>query len=538
MYELLHMQLWRKGKCRLQDGINVTIDGVEYGAIKEYDIKSSSKKPYNRYTHDYGLNQLFVGGNPYKHYDAQDLPDLDGDHGIHHDDCKIVLKNNFRFSFALLGNKNRGKDELLDDIPLSIPMPGWQWGTAYNQTQGWTAFYKIRMYDGWGEKLIDNVEQIDITDENNETKRYAHIFYTNGNDGYIEMQKVEYGIINPSTIMPVLEYKEKLNSAIATVNYRVGSHQSQKEVETYEGYVPIPMYIEKFGEPLHILENIQMSTSNIWGMTAGRVYVFPRGITFFLSPSKMRDDTDQEYNIHPISYPGADEEISEEILDETFGSGGNRYFLPLVNKQTGRTLASKIVFIDYWDSIFELYVHEDTEWYKIVIAMIVIVVAAIITYFFPPFGIAAKSAIAAVLAMGVFIGGIGALSGNKWLQAIGMVMTLGASIYGGAQSVAIQGAMEAGKGVLTQAAMQEAARVGIMQMLQYAFAEMPLEMFLQIFSLYNTLSAPTPEMPSQQRQNEESNRPQVQFMISANEQIDEVMMISKAHDDVMNMVKI
>ena len=105
------------------------------------------------------------------------------------------------------------------------------------------------------------------------------------------------------------------------------------------------------------------------------------------------------------------------------------------------------------------------------------------------------------------------------------------------ESVAIQSAMEAGKGVLTQAAMQEAARVSIMQMLQYAFTQMPIETFLQIFALYNALNKPSPETPNTQK-NTENEHPQVQFMQSASEQIDEVLNVSRAHEDVVSMVKI
>lgn len=115
MYELLHKQVWRKTRLRWpNDGPNynhsrvpvytipglTTFNGRPVAFIKHWDIKSESKEPYaydeiSKADHpNFGLNQLFVGGDPfevYKHPDSGS-DDPGDDDGIYHDDCYITPK--------------------------------------------------------------------------------------------------------------------------------------------------------------------------------------------------------------------------------------------------------------------------------------------------------------------------------------------------------------------------------------------------------------------------------------------------------------
>lgn len=120
MYELLHKQLWRKGRVETIP-YTLTINGRPAKAIKKWDIKSPSTNPYS-YTdsYDLGLNQLFMGQSPYATYEG------DPKDGIYHDDCYITPK-------------------MIDT--QSYDMPGW-----YIEGNGHWA-----KYDGFGATLVNGV---------------------------------------------------------------------------------------------------------------------------------------------------------------------------------------------------------------------------------------------------------------------------------------------------------------------------------------------------------------------------------------------
>ncbi|WP_086289380.1 hypothetical protein [Campylobacter devanensis] len=86
LVELLHIQLMRKGKHRYYGLYNHPVYGQVY-SIYKYDIKSGSSAPYNYHSpYDLGLNQFFVGQNPYAWYQG----DPGSSSGIYHDTCEIV----------------------------------------------------------------------------------------------------------------------------------------------------------------------------------------------------------------------------------------------------------------------------------------------------------------------------------------------------------------------------------------------------------------------------------------------------------------
>ena len=86
MYELLHKQLYRKGRISYA-GDPFILNNKEVRAIKLWNIKSPSKNAYDRTSYNnLGLNQFFMGQSPYDVYDG-DLGD-----GIYHDDCYITYK--------------------------------------------------------------------------------------------------------------------------------------------------------------------------------------------------------------------------------------------------------------------------------------------------------------------------------------------------------------------------------------------------------------------------------------------------------------
>ncbi|EOH4758720.1 hypothetical protein ACLRCI_001945, partial [Campylobacter coli] len=87
--ELLHKQLVRKSRSQIQN-INHPLFKNSY-IVKKYNIKSSSTAPYNKENYnDLGLNQFFVGQDPYKPYKG----DPSSKNGIYHDICEIRTNYN------------------------------------------------------------------------------------------------------------------------------------------------------------------------------------------------------------------------------------------------------------------------------------------------------------------------------------------------------------------------------------------------------------------------------------------------------------
>ncbi|WP_096027424.1 hypothetical protein [Campylobacter lanienae] len=84
--ELLHIQLMRKGRDRGYGSYYHPVYGYVY-SISKYDIKSGSSAPYNYHSpYALGLNQFFVGQNPYAWYQG----DPGDSNGIYHDTCEII----------------------------------------------------------------------------------------------------------------------------------------------------------------------------------------------------------------------------------------------------------------------------------------------------------------------------------------------------------------------------------------------------------------------------------------------------------------
>ena len=86
LVELLHIQLIRKGKHRYYGSYYHPVYGYVY-SIGKYDIKSGSSAPYDYHgLYNLGLNQFFVGQNPYAWYNG----DPGDSNGIYHDTCEII----------------------------------------------------------------------------------------------------------------------------------------------------------------------------------------------------------------------------------------------------------------------------------------------------------------------------------------------------------------------------------------------------------------------------------------------------------------
>ena len=97
LYELLHKQIWRKDKNRLllwQHPFYTHHNGRPVAFVQKWNIKSQYTDPYSYSVKEgddpartFGLNQLFVGQDPFAPYKGDP-----GKDGIYHDDCYITPK--------------------------------------------------------------------------------------------------------------------------------------------------------------------------------------------------------------------------------------------------------------------------------------------------------------------------------------------------------------------------------------------------------------------------------------------------------------
>lgn len=480
MYELLHMQLWRKGRVELT-GQRVTLDGQEYGVIKRWNIKSPSRNSYERDSYnDLGLNQFFVGQDPYKAYDG------DPKDGIYHDDCYIVPKSLSKLSGGVFDSK---ESDLFKDIALSVAMSGWMWETSRTFENGeyLYTYHYVNEYSYYGDK-----EVVSVTKEVVEDKVFAVVEKVDGSKENIPM--VQVGGAYPEII-----YKEVLEQ----ISWEEGGEHPS--VRTYtRGYVPIDKYIEKFGKPLHSVES--SSSLAFFGSISGRIYVFPKGITLFLAPPTY---------------------VKAGIF-----TSGVRQFLPLINLKSGRTMLTQVTFIDYWDELFELYVHEDSEWWEPILQLGMLIGMALLAYYMS-LVVCMSTPVAAIGAMASVFSSIGAMSGNEIFKIVSNILgivSMASNMHG---AIIGEAAKKLGKEIV-DTTIKEA----IKELSTKTIAKMSFEMFMSVFSLYQTISAPKPPEMLNEASNEDENKEGLDISWSFYDdrvEVDDIMKIAIQHEEIMKI---
>lgn len=472
-YELLHKQLWRKNRVAL-GSYTTTINGREAKPILFYNIKSASTQPYDRDhpSDNMGLNQLFMGQSPYDTYNG------DPGDGIYHDDCLIQPK---------IQDDDAGLFQYND-------MTGWYVYDYVDNGEGdsveTTTFYPE--FDNEGTRLINDVT---VTSETISTIVYktVHIYYSDGTVLDIELTTRIFPPDDPT----------------------YGTN------EQYDGWFDVSGAIAAHGEVVYEEDNIPrymprgLDFSLGWVITVsrtGKLFVFADGTAIQLVPPS-RWTTEQD---------GA--------VTEWFVQGGVQ-FVPMVYTDTGDLVINHIDFVENWDEMFELYVHEDSYWYTPVIKIVIIVIAFIIAYF----SSGSLSQVSQELfVMASTIGAIGGVSGNKMFQLIGLV----GSIYGMlANGVAQEAAKQAIAQGLSERTAQQIATEAVMEMsFQSAFSSFTSQMGLgnlvemanSVFGVINVLTMQTQEISQEQiKQAEEKTNTSEDQQYENNEYILKIMRIGE-----------
>ncbi|MCI7463092.1 MAG: hypothetical protein MSA79_00355 [Campylobacter sp.] len=221
--ELLHTQLVRKGRMRrwmptYKEGAitfgsllvggekkNITsFNHPTYGEVyttEFYDIKSPSKNPYNKDSHDdLGLNQYFVGQSPYEYYKG----DPGDDKGIYHDTSQIRGPARWEVSQC----DTYSYTELLSGKNLKFPFKiyekitettGFDKKTRKAITKTTITGYEVEviaLIDHWENKIVDK-EKSDIEDRKVYKDVSTSIYALK--DGGILVYSSQYGIYEALT---------------------------------------------------------------------------------------------------------------------------------------------------------------------------------------------------------------------------------------------------------------------------------------------------------------------------------------------------
>ena len=430
IYELLHKQLWRKGRISLVNQI-VTVNGRPAKPITKWNIKSPSTSPYNRDNYnDLGLNQLFVGQKYNAQYNGNPSD------GIYHDDCYIQPK----------GTDLTSHDRM-----------GW-----YIEANGhWLE------KDIWGNVITINVTSYEKFDANNVSLGW---FYT---------------VVTPSgsTEYPLLSNGVDIlnNPTYPSVDYR--------NFSTYLRPAAIPVYPQYMVIPdMSVHGPIVYESTGVGYKIPSAYYYVSSPITPLEAITRVYADGTAIEFVAPTIY----EFVNANSQDLNFVTGAMKY-LPLVYTDTGDLVQNRSDFVEQWDNMFELYVYENSYWYTPLVKIAIVVVSIAAAYVSAGIlsGWAASSSTMALAAFGGGISGIGAISGDKVFQVVGALISLGSSMYASGVGALSKEAMT--KGLSSRTATQIAQEATFQEVFKGYISSAGFSNLLNIgssaYGIYSTLTA-------------------------------------------------
>lgn len=413
MYRLLHKQLWDKNRIAFVDHA-IEVNGRNAKPIKYWNIKSYSTEAYSSNpadTYALGLNQLFADQSPYKEYEGNPKD------GIYHDDCLIQPKSTplesfDRFGWYIEGNGHWieksvwGETEIVNvatyekfhDVPVMIPSIYEEDVYDANNVLIHSAGDNIRDENG-DFILVQKVENGELVFTTESLGMYYSIEYLNDNPDERPEYKIEDILVNLGE-----EGSEYQTPELEYINFS----KPNVSDELYEKYIEIPDLTPQHGEIVYEANEVpnikpigSFTQASLWTNPEAKTIIYADGTCIQINTATVWESSQE----------------GDTILN--YQDGAIKY-LPLVYTDDGELVQNRIDFIDQWDSMYELYVHENSYWYTSIISIAVIIVGVVI---------AILSGFSAVGIMGAFIGGVGAVSGNKAFSVIGAVMMLGANIY-------------------------------------------------------------------------------------------------------------
>ncbi|HEF9684044.1 TPA: hypothetical protein SBY77_001651 [Campylobacter coli] len=417
--ELLHKQLVRKGRSQIQN-INHPLFKNSY-IVKKYNIKSASTAPYDKHSHgNLGLNQFFVGQDPYKPYKG----DPSSKNGIYHDICEIRTKYN-------LGNM-----QYYYGFPNNLAL-------LFEKEKAWK-------YHGKGFFYID--EKINFKDILN--KALENINYEmliNDIEVVIFCQTIQK---NNEWIYPSIDDIKIPNIKVENIEFKPLFGKPYKkpcvDVEKfYNDFKELNKNIFRI-EKVEIAYNVYEKAQKTRESDPSKIYytLTSKKVSFFEVFNSIKEIYKCKYAT-PLCFYNSFNFVCYEEPYVAFSSLNNASWgkkdtsvtpsiYPLYRKSSNLPYGRRDRWFALWDSFYYLYVYEkSSKGILSFLAPIVTIVLAVATWWMGGQGawlgtlIGVSETIASGITLGISLGlAIGSLTGNKTFSILnavwGLVNFLGA----------------------------------------------------------------------------------------------------------------
>lgn len=398
LVELLHIQLMRKGRYRYYGLYNHPVYGQVY-SIYKYNIKSGSKAPYS-YDGAMGLNQFFVGQNPYAWYQG----DPGDSNGIYHDTCEIIRSQDnatsTKYGYKDLSViKAWGQGEMVHSLhPVFNPFKDreyiyrfpvkakiscrFEWDKIVYKTNNFK-----EILDENGNKIIDKSQSTIkvIRNVSIDMERWR-INLDGSRQRLADIRDWNFNAILQAT--PIYGYKqvdgikEKIitgyNKDIDIFAYLPEFYRELKDSRVYTYGEMTKLIGQTLEWELVLNGDDDFVDIYLWGKYAGRIIAFGDGeVAGYMDDGRIliqgtkrgqhsftsSGDSDHTYYFYY--------EVPTLNLIETF------------DPNTHMPLRGAFKFVTQWQSHYGLFVEEDKEtWEKLVpiVAIVIVIVVTIVTY--------------------------------------------------------------------------------------------------------------------------------------------------------------
>lgn len=417
--ELLHKQLIRKGRSQIQN-INHPLFKNSY-IVKKYNIKSASTAPYDKHSHgNLGLNQFFVGQDPYKPYKG----DPSSKNGIYHDICEIRTKYN-------LGNM-----QYYYGFPNNLTL-------LFEKEKAWK-------YHGKGFFYID--EKINFKDILN--KALENINYEmliNDIEVVIFCQTIQK---NNEWIYPSIDDIKIPNIKVENIEFKPTFGKPYKKLcvdveKFYNDFKELNKNIFRI-EKVEITYKIYEKAQKTRESDPSKIYytLTSKKVSFFEVFNSIKKKYKCKYAT-PLCFYNSFNFVCYEEPYVAFSSLNNASWgkkdtsvtpsiYPLYRKSSNLPYGRRDRWFALWDSFYYLYVYEkSSKGFLSFLAPIVTIVLAVATWWIGGQGawlgtlIGVSETIASGITLGISLGlAIGSLTGNKTFSILnavwGLVNFLGA----------------------------------------------------------------------------------------------------------------
>ncbi|EAL2876417.1 hypothetical protein A4H12_08505 [Campylobacter coli] len=417
--ELLHKQLIRKGRSYRQNATHPLYPNSYI--VKKYNIKSASTAPYDKHSHgNLGLNQFFVGQDPYKPYQG----DPSSKNGIYHDICEIRTKYN-------LGNM-----QYYYGFPNNLTL-------LFEKEKAWK-------YNGKGFFYID--EKINFKDILN--KALENINYEmliNDIEVVIFCQTIQK---NNEWIYPSIDDIKIPNIKVENIEFKSIFGKPYKKLcvdveKFYNDFKELNKNIFRI-EKVEITYKIYKKAQKTRESDPSKIYytLTSKKVSFFEVFNSIKEIYKCKYAT-PLCFYNSFNFVCYEEPYVAFSSLNNASWgkkdtsvtpsiYPLYRKSSNLPYGRRDRWFALWDSFYYLYVYEkSSKGFLSFLAPIVTIVLAVATWWMGGQGawlgtlIGVSETIASGITLGISLGlAIGSLTGNKTFSILnavwGLVNFLGA----------------------------------------------------------------------------------------------------------------